>query len=221
MRKTLCSSLLLALLVSFFTINAYSQANNGSVGGVVQDASKALIPGVTVSMTNTQTGVVDTRITNDSGAYQFPSVLPGSYKINASLTGFRPTTVENVQFGTSAQLRIDLTLQISTGGDTIQVTLDADTKIQESAASVGDVLSEDRVRELPLVGNNVLDLLQVLPGFRTGATASTATVGGLGLDTVNATINGLSTNSSRDAAQFWGYQTFTTTVVNPTRPSEM
>src|SRR4029078_11493133 len=104
MRKNVCNSLLLALLISFFTINAYSQANNGSVGGVVQDASKALIPGVAVTITNTQTGVVYTRLTNDSGAYQFPSVLPGSYKINASLTGFKPTTVENLQVGTSAQL---------------------------------------------------------------------------------------------------------------------
>jgi hypothetical protein len=217
MRSSLLRSLLFAFLVSVFTVSAYSQANNGTVGGVVQDTTKALIPGVTITLTNTQTGVVDTRLTNDSGAYSFPSVLPGAYKINANLMGFKATTVENVQIGSSAQLRIDITLQIGeVSGNTISVTVDSLARIQESAASVGDVLSDQRLHNLPLVGNNVLDLLTVLPGFRVSAGgASLDTVGGLGLDTVNTTINGLSTNSSRDAAQFWGYQTFTTTVVNP------
>jgi hypothetical protein len=59
-----------SILFTFITLiltasSAYAQANNGSVGGVVQDASKALIPGVTITLTNTQTGVVDSRLTNE------------------------------------------------------------------------------------------------------------------------------------------------------------
>jgi hypothetical protein len=212
---------LLVFIVPFLVFalsanSAYAQANNASVGGVVQDSTKALIPGVTITLTNTNTGVVDTKLTNESGAYNFPSVPPGPYKISADLTGFRSAIQNNVQLGTAAQVRIDLTLQVGAApGETVQVTLNADSRIQESAASVGDVLSDQRIHDLPIVGNNVLDLLSVLPGFRVGNSASLDTVGGMGLDSVNTTINGLSTNSSRDSAQFWGYQTFTTTVVNP------
>src|SRR5204863_1137260 len=77
------------------------------------------------------------------------------------------------------------------------------------------LLPQQRVNDLPLVGQNILDLLNVLPGFRAGATDSTSTIGGLSLDTVNATINGLSTVSSRDSASLWGRQILTTNVINP------
>lgn len=208
--------ILVSLCLVLTASSAFAQANNAAVGGVVQDTTKALIPGVTITLTNTQTGIVDTRLTNEAGAYNFPSVPPGTYKVSAELSGFRPTIQNNLAVGTAAQVRNDITLQVGAGaGDTVQVNVDTDNLIRESSASVGNVLTEQKVRDLPVVGNNVLDLLAVLPGFRVGNTASLDTVGGMGLDSVNATINGLSTNSSRDAAQFWGYQTFTTTVVNP------
>src|SRR5204863_8536669 len=76
------------------------------------------------------------------------------------------------------------------------------------------LLPQQRVNDLPLVGQNILDLLNVLPGFRAGVTDSQSTVGGLSLDTVNATINGLSTVSSRDSASLWGRQVMTTNVIN-------
>ena len=57
---------------------------NTSIGGIVEDASQALIPGVTITATNTQTGVVSTTVTNESGAYNFPAILPGVYKLTAS-----------------------------------------------------------------------------------------------------------------------------------------
>jgi hypothetical protein len=216
-RKFLAVLILVLLATAMTANNAFAQANNASLGGVVQDTTKALIPGVTITLTNTQTGIVDTKLTNESGAYSFPSVPPGTYKISADLTGFKSAVQNSVQLGTAAQVRIDLTMQVGGGaGDTVQVTLNGDNRIQESAASVGDVLTDQRIHNLPIVGNNVLDLLTVLPGFRVSAAGpSFDTVGGMGLDSVNTTINGLSTNSSRDSAQFWGYQTFTTTVVNP------
>src|SRR5215471_18075715 len=93
------------LLLSFTFLNlnpVFSQGNNGSVGGIVQDSTNALIPGVTVTLTNTETGVVDTRLTNDSGAYNFPSVPPGTYKISGGLNGFTSDTKDALQVGTQA-----------------------------------------------------------------------------------------------------------------------
>lgn len=213
MQRILPKEVLLCLVLT--AGNALAQTGSGQVGGIVQDATKALIPGVTITLTNTATGVVTTQISNETGAYGFASVPPGTYKLTAELAGFRQAVANDLQVGTNAQVRWDFTLEVGALSSAIEVSVQADQLQTESTASVGLVLPEQRVRDLPVVGQNVLDLIKVLPGFRLGNTASTATVGGLGLDTVNATINGLSTNSSRDAAQFWGYQTFTTNVINP------
>ena len=198
--------------------NAFAQANNAAIGGVVTDATKALIPGVTVTLTNTATGVTETRLTNDSGAYNFPSVPPGPYKMQADLTSFRPAIQNNVEAGVAAQLRVDFVLQLgNAAGAVVNVAGDSvNNPIQESSASVGTTLAQSQVQNLPILGNNVLDLLNVLPGFRVSPVASSAsTVGGLGLDSLNATINGMTTNSSRDSAQLFGPLVLTTTVVHP------
>src|SRR5262245_31906731 len=80
----------------------FAQQGNGTVSGLVQDATKALIPGVTVTLTNTATGVKDTRLSNESGAYGFPSVPPGTYKITAELSGFKTSAADNLEVGANA-----------------------------------------------------------------------------------------------------------------------
>ena len=192
--------------------------SNGSVGGVVQDSSSALIPGVTITLTNTQTGVVDTRLTNESGAYNFPSVQPGTYKLSGDLTGFTSDIRNNIAVNTGNQIRMDLVLRVG-GAPATSVTVSSSSdnaQLRETSSSVGEVLSGDKVHDLPSVGGNVLDLLNVLPGFRSSAGGPQLdTVGGLGLNSVNATINGLSTNSAKQSSEFVGYQIYTPTVINP------
>jgi len=83
MQRFNSSVLLIAIL---WAGTAFAQVNT-SIGGIVEDASQALIPGVTITATNTQTGVVSTTVTNESGAYNFPAILPGIYKLTASLPG--------------------------------------------------------------------------------------------------------------------------------------
>src|SRR5262249_48880673 len=80
-----------------------AQTGNGQVGGIVQDATSALIPGVTVTLINKSTNVSQTRLTNEAGAYTFPSVPPGVYKISAELAGFKESTGDNLEVGTNAQ----------------------------------------------------------------------------------------------------------------------
>src|SRR5882672_8259308 len=82
--------------------NTFAQTGNASVGGFVQDPTRAFIPGVTVTATNTQTGVATTVITNEAGAYNIPSLLPGIYKLSAELPGVRPQVINDVQLGANA-----------------------------------------------------------------------------------------------------------------------
>src|SRR5438105_3129322 len=92
--------------------STFAQTSNGSFGGFVQDPSQAFIPGVTVTATNTATGLVATAVTNESGAYNIPSLLPGPYKLTAELPGFRTQVFSDVQLGANTSARYNFVLQV-------------------------------------------------------------------------------------------------------------
>src|SRR5205085_2475595 len=144
--------------------NVFAQTGSGSVGGIVQDSTKALVPGVSVTLTNIDTGVVNTTISNETGSYNFVSVQPGNYKVTAQLPGFKEAVANALKVGPNAQVRWDFTLEVGTVSSAVEVSVQADQVQTESTASVGLVLPEQKVKDLPIVGQNVLDLIQVLPG---------------------------------------------------------
>ena len=75
----------------FFTTHVYGQVS-ASIGGTVSDPTGALIPGVEVIATNVNTGISTTQLTNEAGAYQMPSLQPGTYRLTAALAGFQTAT---------------------------------------------------------------------------------------------------------------------------------
>src|SRR5215813_14274293 len=152
------------LLLGFSLVNSFAQTTNATLGGTVTDSSKALIPGVTITATNTQTGIVNTAVTNESGTYQFASLQPGVYKVSAELPGFQTQNYNDVTMGVAQQLRLNFTLQIGTVATAVEVTVSADTLLATSSSSVGTVLPEYKVRDLPLAYRNVLDLVSTTAG---------------------------------------------------------
>src|SRR5262245_26970873 len=109
------------LLLSVFLVNAIAQTTNATLGGIVSDASRALIPGVTVTATNTQTGIVTTVVTNETGAYQFASLQTGLYKVAAELPGFQTQVYSEVTLGVAQQVRLNFTLQVGTQSQQVEV----------------------------------------------------------------------------------------------------
>src|SRR5881392_323476 len=109
MKRLLAGAFLLALVVCN---NTFAQTGNASVGGFVQDPTQAFIPGVTVTATNTQTGVVTSAVTNESGTYNIRSLLPGSYRLSAELPGFRTRIYNDVQLGANSTARYNFTLEV-------------------------------------------------------------------------------------------------------------
>ena len=195
---------------------AFAQGN-ATISGIVQDQSKALIPGVTVVVTNVNTGIKSTTVTNETGAYAFPSVVPGRYSMSASLPGFRTSTINDLEIG-NEQVRQDVTLEVATAATNVEVTTTADALLRQSSASIGDVLTQERTQQLPLVGANVLDLMQVMPGMKTGnftaiGAFDTDTFTGQYANTVNVTRNGMSVNSGRNDPNIFGLQS--TVNINP------
>lgn len=194
------SSLLALLLIAGLAGNLSAQTGNASLGGIVQDPTNALIPGVTVTAKNVATAVTTTQITNEAGVYNFPVLQPGTYEVSAELPGFKKS-LQRTDLPYAGQVRVNFTLQIGETTQTVDVTTSTESILRESSASVGDVLPRSKIESLPLVGNNVLDLLETLPGLRTSPVSDAFdTVNGLGLDTINVTRDGLSINDGRYAA---------------------
>src|SRR2546421_624747 len=154
------------LFVAVFLTNTFAQTTNATLGGTVSDPTRALIPGVTVTATNTQTGIVTTSVTNETGAYQFASLQTGIYKVTAELPGFQTQAYNQVTLGVAQQVRLNFILQVGGQSQTVEVSVAADTLIATTSSSVGAVLPEYKLRDLPLATRNVLDLVNTTSGVQ-------------------------------------------------------
>ena len=140
----------------------FGTVQGGTISGTVSDPTGALIPGVAVAATNAETGVATTVLTDATGAYRFAGLAPGPYRLSATLLGFQTAILVNINVGTAESQRINIAMKI---GDPAAFAVDVAARnvISESSASIGQALSAQQVQNLPLVGNNVLDLIRVLP----------------------------------------------------------
>jgi hypothetical protein len=189
----------IALLTVLSSTNIFAQSTYGTISGFVQDSSQAFIPGVTVTATNTQTGVATMSVTNESGTYTLLSLLPGTYRLTAELPGFKTQVINDVQLGQGAVARYNFTLQVGAVSDSVEVTAEATRLIAESSPTIGQILSEKNVRDLPLTSNNVLDLMQTMAGVRGATLGEGTTFAGVSTGMVNTVRDGLSVQDGRYA----------------------
>ena len=110
MKKVLCAALM--LLVCGSSISSLAQTNYSTLGGTVADASGALIPGVTITARNIDTGIVTMVLSNETGAYQFAALQPGKYRVSAELPGFRTAAYDEVTLGLTQQVRLRCSCEI-------------------------------------------------------------------------------------------------------------
>src|SRR5262245_34672252 len=154
-----------ALVVSLFVCSYSFGQVNAVLSGTVADSSGALIPGVEVTAKNINTGIADTRITNETGNFVFPSLQPGTYTLSAALSGFQTASYNNVVLGQGQQVRLNFALQVAAAAaQNVEVTIAADTLLATTSASVGNVLGGEDLLSLPLATRNVLDVLASTSG---------------------------------------------------------
>src|SRR5438552_3588159 len=193
-----------ALLWFFLSVNGFAQTSNATVGGTVADTTGALIPGVTVTATNTGTGIANTVPTNESGAYQFAALQPGTYKVGAELSGFQTQTFTDVQLGGAQQVRLNFTLEVAAAaGTNVDVTIAADTVLATSSNSIGTVLPEYKLQDLPVQTGNVFNLVANMPGVQRDNTGTFGFMAGGRLGDVNATRDGVNVNDGRYENGAW------------------
>ena len=200
------------------SVPIFGQSSNASLSGTVTDPSNSLIPGVTITVTNTDTGVISTGLTNESGIYNSPSLLPGAYTVSASLPGFQTRTFTNVRLGNAAQVRLNFTLELASVTTSVEVTFSADRLLLESTSSVGGALTEKTVRDLPVVGvmgNDALTQVRTLPGLNLAndlvLSANDSKLAGVSAANVNIQRDG----ADASAAGRWPAGIQAATIINP------
>src|SRR6185503_9242220 len=112
----------LVCLISSSTLSLLAQTNYATLGGTVGDSSGALIPGVTITARNIDTGIITTVLSNETGAYQFAALQPGKYRVSAELPGFRTHSYDDVTLGLTQQVRLNFTLQVGGQAEAVEVT---------------------------------------------------------------------------------------------------
>src|SRR4051812_43756090 len=141
--------IVVVLLVSLAAAAAAAQSFQGGLRGTVKDA-QGVIPGVTVSLANQDTGVVRETASNEVGEYSFPGVVPGVYTVRAAVSGFKTFERREARIGTQQFLTLDIVLEIGAVEETITVSAEAPL-IETSNASTGDVLDNRTLETLPSI----------------------------------------------------------------------
>ena len=133
----------------------------GTITGEVKDGSGAIIPGASVSATNTGTNATREMSSNESGIYTFTALPPGPYVVKSELQGFK-TVEQKVDLHVEQTVRVNFTMEIGTLSETAEVTGVAPLITTENA-TVGTVIENRRIVELPLNGRNFLSLVALSP----------------------------------------------------------
>ncbi len=159
----------------------------GSITGEVRDPSGAVMPNASVTATNVGTSVSRATATNDSGVYNFPDLIPATYQVKVGAPGFQ-TTTSTVEIQVQQTARVDFTLTVGQASQTIEVSALAATLTTENA-TVGTVIEEKNINDLPLNGRNFLQLVALAPNVTYGFAAPSIASSRQGGDRVNQNIS--------------------------------
>ena len=142
---------------------AAAQTGAGEITGLVKDQGGAAVPGATITVTETRTNARRVVVSTRDGVYTAASLAPGEYRLEIELTGFKPVRREGVRLATGEKARIDFDLGL--GNVQEQVTVVADAPIARAeTASLGMVVENEQVVQLPLNGRLFIMLASIVPG---------------------------------------------------------
>ena len=170
--QVLARTLLAACLVAGATGTMLAQSDTGRVTGTVTDATGAIVPGATVTLTNVDTGAIETKTSGGDGSFVFPAENRGHYKISIAMTGFATTAQA---FELQVQQVQNITIKLAAGGTSQTVDVnDSAPVVDVSTSSTGGVLEGEQVVDLPVNGRNFTQFATLLPGVTRGAAGSQA-----------------------------------------------
>ncbi len=167
MNFALGTLLSLALLAN----GAFAQSATGDITGSVADSTGASVAGATVTISNPATGANRSLVTNDQGIYSAPALNPGVYTVKVEKTGFQAQSRAGVELQVGQTANLDFALSVGNVSEVVEVTGGAPV-LDTETTSVGTVIENRRIVELPLNGRNYLQLASLIPGATTNGPAS-------------------------------------------------
>ena len=163
-----------------------AQATTGRISGIVKDTSGGVLPGVSVTVTETRTGFTRTEASDAQGAFIFVSLPLGDYNVAAELQGFKKASKSGFVLGADGRLTADFHLEVGQFSETVQVTVASET-INTVSGEVSRTVDRSQVEDLALNGRNYMQLATLVPGAPVTNFSALDIMTGLGINTV---ING-------------------------------
>ena len=187
-RLTIGAGLLLSLAAPAFA----QSSTTATVRGTVQDASGAVLPGATVTLTNTSTKALQSAVTDGRGQYLFASLFPGSYDLKVELSGFKTYEQKGISLSPNDTRGVDVKLEVGQQSETVTVTAQAEIIQTETGAREG-VLTAKQIDNLSVIGRSSLELLRILPGVVAPdqSQLESVTFGGGANNTQSYSVNGI------------------------------
>src|SRR6266568_8122225 len=168
MNKVIRTALALAAFacaILLLNVPASAQSVYGSIFGTVSDKTGAVISGATITVKDVAKGTVVTVISNDSGDYSVPHLIPDTYDLKVVAKGFRPFETKGIAVSADTAPRIDPTLDVgSDTGTTVQVNADSQPMLKTDKADVATIFDQQQVSSLPIGDQNFTNLQLLLPG---------------------------------------------------------
>ncbi|PYR74181.1 MAG: hypothetical protein DMF87_23555 [Acidobacteria bacterium] len=158
-RRVLWLATSLLMLTSGHALGQTTSTFNGRV----LDQGDAVLPGATITATNTNTGVVRTTATNAEGGYLMPGLEPGTYSVKTELAGFQPSERRSVTLGINATLTLDFKLALAGVNETLTVTGEAPL-IEATQSKVAATIQATELQNLPMITRTISGMLELLPG---------------------------------------------------------
>ncbi|MDZ4799741.1 MAG: TonB-dependent receptor [Bryobacteraceae bacterium] len=158
-------------LIALFASASLSGQTFGTVTGEVKDSSGAAVAGAGVTVRNTATNGIRVATTNEEGLYTIPALVPGIYDVRAEKPGFKIATRTGIELQVQQTARIDFGLEVGQVSETVEVSASAALLTTENA-TVGAVIEQKRITDLPLNGRNFLSLVALSPNVTFGFAAA-------------------------------------------------
>lgn len=175
----------LLVTLSLRSLTAGAQSSSGSIVGTVTDSSGAVIGGASVTLTDTSTNQAQKTVTDGNGNYRFVQVLPSNYRIDVSANGFKGFSRSPVPVQVDSTTRVDTPLQIGSATEVVSVST-APPLLQTDSGTLGSLIQEKQIQEIPLNGRNPLNLIALDPSVVVqGSAGGSAAVNGGGTHTTN------------------------------------
>jgi hypothetical protein len=189
MKRKIISAFAFMSFVTLAGVIAFGQVTS-SISGTVTDPSGAVVPGATVTVKNTDSGIEFKTVTTNQGGYSVPSLSVGKYIVTVTASGFKSATVRDVEINAGTPATVDMVLEIGQATETVVVQGGAQI-IQTQTANVSTTLNTKQIINLPQVSRNPVNFVTQMAGVNTPGQNRDSTVNGLPQSAIDITLDGI------------------------------